>query len=153
VDWAILLAILNYVPYLGPIVAGLPPFVDAFLSTSPAGAVIVTIFYAAVILLEGYLIVPLVMGRSMDLNATRSCWRACSGSWSGARPGCSWPCDHGRHQGVPVPHPRGPALGRPDEHQRRSPQTRRHPPSLNNDGANGMAEPAAVPKEYRSETE
>jgi predicted PurR-regulated permease PerM len=69
-SWAILLGILNYIPYLGPLVAGVPPFIDAFFSASPVGAVIVTIFYMTLILLEGYLVVPLVMGRSMDLNAT-----------------------------------------------------------------------------------
>jgi predicted PurR-regulated permease PerM len=68
--WAIFLAILNYVPYLGPIVAGVPPVIDAFLSVSGAGAVGVLIFYVAIIIVEGYLIVPLVMGRSMDMNAT-----------------------------------------------------------------------------------
>jgi predicted PurR-regulated permease PerM len=68
--WAILLAILNYVPYLGPLVAGIPPFVDAFLTTTPAGAVVVSIVYVVVIMLEGWLVVPLLMGRSMDLNAT-----------------------------------------------------------------------------------
>ncbi len=68
--WAFLLAVLNYIPYLGPLVSGVPPFIDAFLSASPVGAIIVTIFYAVVIVLEGYLIVPLAMGRSMDLNAT-----------------------------------------------------------------------------------
>ena len=68
--WAILLAILNYVPYLGPVVAGIPPFLDAFISASPAAAVVVTIVYLGVIVLEGYLIVPLLMGHNMDLNAT-----------------------------------------------------------------------------------
>ena len=68
--WAILLAILNYIPYLGPLIAGIPPFVDAFLSADPGVALIVFVIYWTVIVLEGYLVVPLVMGRSMDLNAT-----------------------------------------------------------------------------------
>lgn len=68
--WAVLLAILNYVPYLGPLVAGVPPVIDAFFSNSPGSAIVIAIVYWAVIILEGYLIVPLVMGRSMDLNAT-----------------------------------------------------------------------------------
>ena len=68
--WAILLAILNYIPYFGPVLASVPPFLDAFIFADPAVAVAVTIVFWVVIVLEGYLVVPLVMGRSMDLNAT-----------------------------------------------------------------------------------
>jgi AI-2 transport protein TqsA len=65
-----LLAILNYIPYLGPLVAGVPPVLDAFLSTSAVGAFCILLFYLAIIIVEGYLVVPVLMGRSMDLNAT-----------------------------------------------------------------------------------
>src|SRR5262249_50420293 len=62
--------ILNYVPYLGPVVAALPPFVDALVTVSPVAALVVLFVYTAIIIIEGYLIVPLIMGRSMELNAT-----------------------------------------------------------------------------------
>ncbi len=68
--WAILLAVMNYVPYLGPILAGIPPFVDAFLFTDPVHTLVVIILYSGIIIAEGYLIVPILMGRSMELNAT-----------------------------------------------------------------------------------
>jgi predicted PurR-regulated permease PerM len=68
--WAMLLAILNYIPYLGPLVAGVPPVLDAFLSTSAVGALCILLFYLAIIIVEGYLVVPVIMGRTMDLNAT-----------------------------------------------------------------------------------
>jgi predicted PurR-regulated permease PerM len=69
--WALLTAVACYVPYLGPIFAGVPPLFDAFLnSPSPYYALGVLAFYAAVITLEGYVLVPVVMGRSMELNAT-----------------------------------------------------------------------------------
>jgi AI-2 transport protein TqsA len=68
--WAFLLAILNYIPYLGPLVAGLFPVLDALISISPMGAVGILILYTVIIIIEGYLIVPVLMGRSMDLNAT-----------------------------------------------------------------------------------
>lgn len=68
--WALLLGILNYIPYLGPLVAAVPPFVDALISVSPVAAIVVLIVYTSIIVIEGYLIVPLVMGRSMELNAT-----------------------------------------------------------------------------------
>lgn len=69
--WALLTAVLLYVPYLGPILAGLPPIVDAFLTCdSPLVAVWLGIFYVTLVTIEGYFIVPLLMGRSMELNAT-----------------------------------------------------------------------------------
>jgi predicted PurR-regulated permease PerM len=68
--WAILTAILCYVPYLGPIAAGILPVVDAFVMVSPWVSLEILLFYVLVITLEGYVIVPVVMGRSMSLNAT-----------------------------------------------------------------------------------
>jgi AI-2 transport protein TqsA len=152
--WAILLAILNYVPYLGPIVAGLPPFVDAFLSTSPAGAVIVTIFYAAVIMLEGYLIVPLVMGRSMDLNATTvmlAClfWELV---WGTTGLFLAMPIMAGikafLHH-IPEGRPWADLMSTSDE----IPKPVVISTGLSNGSANGMADSPAAPKETRSEAE
>jgi predicted PurR-regulated permease PerM len=69
--WAVLTAVLCYIPYLGPIAAGVLPVLDAFLTLpNPAYAVGVLGFYVLVITLEGYVIVPVVMGRPMALNAT-----------------------------------------------------------------------------------
>jgi predicted PurR-regulated permease PerM len=48
-----------------------PPVIDAFVSSpSPWMPVGLLVLYALVVTIEGYLIIPLVMGRSMDLNAT-----------------------------------------------------------------------------------
>jgi predicted PurR-regulated permease PerM len=68
--WAILLAILNYIPYLGPFLAGAPPILDAFFTGGAPTAVVILVVYVVVIVVEGWLVVPLLMGRSMDLNAT-----------------------------------------------------------------------------------
>lgn len=69
--WALFTAILWYVPYLGPIVAGVPPVLDAFvMCPSPWVTLLLLVGYVLVVTVEGYLIVPLVMGRSMELNAT-----------------------------------------------------------------------------------
>jgi predicted PurR-regulated permease PerM len=69
--WALMTAVLLYVPYLGPILAGVPPILDAFVSCdSPWLWLGLTVFYIGFVTVEGYFIVPLVMGRSMDLNAT-----------------------------------------------------------------------------------
>ena len=68
--WALLTVVLCYVPYLGTIAAGVPPVLDALLYTGPGPAFGILVFYIAVVTFEGYIIVPWVMGRSMDLNAT-----------------------------------------------------------------------------------
>ena len=68
--WALATAVLCYVPYIGTIIAGLPPVLDAFIYTNAWIALFVLIFYTAVVTFEGYIIVPVVMGRSVDLNAT-----------------------------------------------------------------------------------
>ncbi len=68
--WALVTGILCYIPYLGPIIAGIPPLLDAFVHVSPLAALGVLVFYVAVVTLEGYVLVPVIMGRHMDLNAT-----------------------------------------------------------------------------------
>jgi predicted PurR-regulated permease PerM len=68
--WSVLTAILCYVPYLGPLAAGILPVIDAFISVSPWAALEIMLFYLVMITLEGYVVVPVVMGRSMELNAT-----------------------------------------------------------------------------------
>ncbi len=68
--WAILTVILCYIPYLGTIAAGVMPTLDALIYVGPWAGIGILVFYMVVVTVEGYLIVPWVMGRSMDLNAT-----------------------------------------------------------------------------------
>jgi predicted PurR-regulated permease PerM len=69
--WALASIVLLYVPYLGTVLASIPPLLDAFITVdSPWVTVGLLVFYVAYVTVEGYLIVPLLMGRSMDLNAT-----------------------------------------------------------------------------------
>ncbi len=68
--WGLLTVICCYIPYLGAIAAGVLPILDAIITVSPWTGAAVLIFYVVVITIEGYLIVPWMMGRSMDLNAT-----------------------------------------------------------------------------------
>ena len=68
--WSFLTGVGCYVPYLGPIAAGVPPVLDAFLSAGPQQALAVLLFYSIVMVFEGYVIVPVVMGRRVELNAT-----------------------------------------------------------------------------------
>ncbi len=68
--WALITALFCYVPYLGTILAGIPPVLDAFVYCSVWHALFIIVLYTGVVTFEGYIIVPVVMGRSMDLNAT-----------------------------------------------------------------------------------
>lgn len=68
--WALFTAILCYVPYIGTLIAGVPPVIDALIHCGPVTGAVIACLYTVVITVEGYLIVPLVMGRTMDLNAT-----------------------------------------------------------------------------------
>jgi AI-2 transport protein TqsA len=68
--WAVLTAVLNYIPYIGTIAAGVPPVIEALILGRPDVGLAIVVFYTVVVTIEGYLIVPWVMGRSMDLNAT-----------------------------------------------------------------------------------
>jgi AI-2 transport protein TqsA len=68
--WALLVVVFSYVPYLGTIAAGIPPILDALVFVDPITALTILGFYTCVVTFEGYIIIPWVMGRSMDLNAT-----------------------------------------------------------------------------------
>ncbi|MCM3773677.1 MULTISPECIES: AI-2E family transporter [Priestia] len=70
-DYALLLAIIamvtNVVPYLGPIIAIIPAIIIAFI-TSPFMLVKLAIVWAVVQLLEGKVISPQIMGRSLAIH-------------------------------------------------------------------------------------
>jgi len=68
--WGLLTIVFCYIPYLGTIAAGVLPVLDAMINVSPVMALGVSIFYMLVVTVEGYILVPWMMGRSMDLNAT-----------------------------------------------------------------------------------
>jgi predicted PurR-regulated permease PerM len=61
----------NFVPYLGQAVAGaLLAMLALAQSGSLADSLILTLTFIALCIAEGYLVTPIVMGRTMDLNAT-----------------------------------------------------------------------------------
>jgi len=68
--WALMVVVFSYVPYLGTIIAGIPPILDALIFVDPLTAFMIMLFYIGLVTFEGYIIIPWVMGRSMDLNAT-----------------------------------------------------------------------------------
>jgi len=60
-------AILEIVPVVGPVLAAIPAVFLAFMQT-PAMGLWVTLFYVAAQQLENYLLVPLVLGKTVGVN-------------------------------------------------------------------------------------
>ena len=64
-------ALTNFVPYIGQLIGGALPTVIVLGQNGSLGdALIVAAMYLAVLGVEEYVITPLVMGRSLDLNGT-----------------------------------------------------------------------------------
>lgn len=64
-------AVTNYIPYIGQLAGGAAPTLIALGQTGSLGdALIVAAMYLAVMGIDGYVVTPLVMGRSLDLNGT-----------------------------------------------------------------------------------
>lgn len=75
VDFALPLGILaglaNFIPYIGSVFGGIVAvLVCMSQSNSLANALIVAAMYLAAVGVEGYMVTPYVMGRSLDLNGT-----------------------------------------------------------------------------------
>jgi AI-2 transport protein TqsA len=75
VQFALLLgliaALTNFVPYIGQTIGGaLPALMTLGQSGSIGAALVVAGIYLAVVGIEGYVVTPLVLGRSLDLNGT-----------------------------------------------------------------------------------
>ncbi|MEI7922116.1 MAG: AI-2E family transporter [Planctomycetota bacterium] len=75
VNFAIILGVFaglaNFIPYLGQAMAALLMSLVALAQTgSPADMLVVILVFVGLSLLEGYLLTPIVMGRTMDLNGT-----------------------------------------------------------------------------------
>jgi len=64
-------ALTNFIPYVGQVVGGaLPTLVTLAQFESVGGALLVAAIYTAVVVIEGYVVTPYVLGRSLDLNGT-----------------------------------------------------------------------------------
>lgn len=62
----ILAGLLDFIPYIGPILAGVPAVLIAF-TESPLLALYVVVLFIALQLAEGYLLLPLIERRTVDL--------------------------------------------------------------------------------------
>jgi predicted PurR-regulated permease PerM len=64
-------AVANFIPYLGQVLAGGLPSLIALGQTGSIGdALIVAAVYLAVAGVEGYIVTPYILGRSLDMNGT-----------------------------------------------------------------------------------
>ncbi|MEO6809761.1 MAG: AI-2E family transporter, partial [Isosphaeraceae bacterium] len=64
-------ALTNFIPYVGQVIGGaLPVLVTLSQSENLGDALIVAAVYLAVVTVEGYVVTPYIMGRSLDLNGT-----------------------------------------------------------------------------------
>ena len=67
----LLAAITNFVPYVGQVIGGaVPTMVALGQNGSIPDALIIASLYLAILGVEGYVVTPWVMGRSLDLNGT-----------------------------------------------------------------------------------
>jgi len=69
--WAVLAGVLTFIPYIGPVLAGVPPVLEAFVVVgSPSAAISIIVVYTIILTVEGYVIFPILIGRNMEMNAT-----------------------------------------------------------------------------------
>ncbi len=69
-SWAILAGVMGYVPYIGHVIAAIPAMFDGFINGNFTVVIWIVSIYSVVLLIEGYVIYPLVVGRQMEMNAT-----------------------------------------------------------------------------------
>ncbi|MHC5540490.1 AI-2E family transporter [Singulisphaera rosea] len=61
----------NFIPYVGQLIGGsLPSLISLGQSGSIGDALIVASVYLAAVAVEGYVVTPFIMGRSLDMNGT-----------------------------------------------------------------------------------
>lgn len=64
---ALIAGVLSFVPYVGSALSGVPPFLLGY-ANSPTTAVLVILLYVAIHVIDGYLLVPLVQRRTVQLG-------------------------------------------------------------------------------------
>lgn len=66
--WGILAFVLNFIPVLGSIIAGIPPFILAFLVDGGPSAIAVGVGYISINIFLGNFLEPMLMGRRFGLS-------------------------------------------------------------------------------------
>ncbi|WP_413453629.1 AI-2E family transporter [Erwinia persicina] len=67
--WGLVAFVLNFVPNIGPVIAGIPPVLQALLLNTPLEAGLVGTLFIAIHMLLGNLLEPRVMGRGLGLSS------------------------------------------------------------------------------------
>ncbi|WP_034917779.1 AI-2E family transporter [Erwinia sp. 9145] len=67
--WAVVAFAMNYIPNIGPIIAGVPPFLQALLLNSVYDATLVATLFIAIHMVFGNLLEPRLMGRGLGLSS------------------------------------------------------------------------------------
>ena len=71
VELGVITALASFIPYIGQVISGAMVVLVALAQLGSLGdTLIVTAIYVALVGLEGYVVMPYVMGRSLDLNGT-----------------------------------------------------------------------------------
>lgn len=66
--WGVVAFILNFIPNIGPIIAGIPPVIQALVLNSIYDAAMVAALFSAIHMLFGNILEPRIMGRGLGLS-------------------------------------------------------------------------------------
>lgn len=66
--WGVVAFILNFIPNIGPIIAGIPPFIQALVLNSVYDALLVAALFSAIHMVFGNMLEPRLMGRGLGLS-------------------------------------------------------------------------------------
>lgn len=67
--WGVVAFILNYIPNIGPVIAGIPPFIQALLLNSVYDAALVAALFTSIHMVFGNILEPRVMGKGLGLSS------------------------------------------------------------------------------------
>ncbi len=66
--WGVVAFVLNFIPNIGPIIAGVPPFIQALVLNDFYDALLVAALFGAIHMVFGNMLEPRVMGRGLGLS-------------------------------------------------------------------------------------
>ena len=66
--WGVVAFVLNFIPNIGPIIAGVPPFIQALVLNDFYDALLVAALFSAIHMVFGNMLEPRVMGRGLGLS-------------------------------------------------------------------------------------
>ncbi|RRZ89906.1 AI-2E family transporter [Erwinia sp. 198] len=67
--WGVVAFVLNYIPNIGPIIAGIPPMLQALLLNGVYEAALVAALFSAIHMVFGNMLEPRVMGKGLGLSS------------------------------------------------------------------------------------